>query len=151
MHDPPVSLEKGETPMSTTLAARTLTVSIDSPPDEVYGFVSSPENLPRWATAFCRSIRRADSGWIVEMPQGEVTVRFVPRNTMGVMDHFVTAAPGVEIYVPMRIVANGAGSEVLFTLFRLPGMTDEEFAADAGMVERDLGTLKKVLEGSREC
>jgi hypothetical protein len=133
-----------------TAAARTLTVSIDCPADQVYGFVSNPENLPRWATAFCRSIRRSDDGWIVEMPQGEVTVRFVPRNTMGVLDHFVMPAPNVEIYVPMRVVANGAGSEVLFTLFRLPGMTDEAFAADAGMVERDLGTLKRVMEAKRE-
>ena len=109
--------------MSATAAARTLTVSIDCPADQVYGFGSDPQNLPQWATAFCRSIRRSDSGWIVEMPQGEVTVRFVPRNTMGVLDHFVTPAPDVEIYVPMRVVANGAGSEVLFTLFRLPGMT----------------------------
>jgi len=136
--------------MLMTVAARTLTVSIDCPADQVYGFVSNPENLPGWATAFCRSIMRSDSGWIVEMPQGEVTVRFVPRNTMGVLDHFVALAPGVEIYVPMRVVANGAGSEVLFTLFRLPGMTDEEFAEDAGMVERDLGTLKRVMEAKRE-
>jgi len=136
--------------MSKTVAARTLSVSIDCPADQVYGFVSDPRNLPRWATAFCRSIRRSDSGWVVEMPQGEVTVRFVPRNTMGVLDHFVIPAPDVEIYVPMRVVANGAGSEVLFTLFRLPGMTDEAFATDAGMVERDLGTLKKVMETNRE-
>ena len=136
--------------MSNIFTTRTLSVSIDCPPDQVYGFVSNPENLPRWATAFCRSIRRADSGWIVEMPQGQVNVRFVPRNTMGVMDHFVTPAPGVEIYVPMRIVANGSGSEVIFTLFRMPGMTDEEFTTDAGMVERDLATLKKVMEAVRE-
>jgi hypothetical protein len=136
--------------MSNTFTARTLSVSIDCPPDQVYGFVSNPENFPRWATTFCRSIRRADSGWIVEMPQGQVNVRFVPRNTMGVMDHFVTPAPGVEIYVPMRIVSNGSGSEDIFTLFRMPGMTDEEFTADAGMVERDLATLKKVMEAKRE-
>jgi len=144
------SSEKGEIQMSNIFTARTLSVSIDCPPDQVYGFVSNPENFPRWATAFCRSIRKADSGWIVEMPQGQVNVRFVPRNTMGVMDHFVTPAPGVEIYVPMRIVANGSGSEVIFTLFRMPGMTDEEFTADAGMVERDLETLKKVMEAVGE-
>jgi hypothetical protein len=136
--------------MSLTVAARTLTVSIDCPADQVYGFVSNPENLPRWATAFCRSIRRSNSGWVVEMPQGDVTVRFVPRNTMGVLDHLVIPAPDVEIYVPMRVVANGSGSEVLFTLFRPPGSSDEEFTADAGMVERDLGTLKRVMEANRE-
>jgi len=38
---------------------------------------------------------------------------------------------GAEIYTPMRIVENGEGAEVLFTLFRQPGMSDEKFAADA--------------------
>jgi hypothetical protein len=136
--------------MSKTFSARTLTVSIDCPPDEVYGFASNPENFPRWATSFCRAIIRSETVWIVEMPQGQATVRFVPRNSMGVMDHFVTPAPDIEIYVPVRIVANGSGSEVIFTLFRLPGMTDEEFATDAGMVAQDLGTLKKLMEESRE-
>lgn len=59
-------------------------------------------------------------------------------------------APDVEIYVPMRVVANGAGSEVLFTLFRMPGVTDEEYAADTGLLEQDLGTLKQLMESNRE-
>jgi hypothetical protein len=53
----------------------------------------------------------------------------------------------VEIYVPLRVVANGdAGSEVLLTLFRRPGMSDEKFAADAEWVLSDLRKLKALLE-----
>lgn len=48
----------------------------------------------------------------------------------------------------MRVVANGEGSELMFTLFQLPGMSDEQFGQDAGMVETDLRTLKVVLEGT---
>lgn len=40
----------------------------------------------------------------------------------------------------------GEGSEVLFTLFQLPGMSDEQFAKDAAMVEADLRMLKTVME-----
>jgi hypothetical protein len=43
-------------------------------------------------------------------------------------------------------VPNGSGSEVLFTVFRQPGMSDENFAKDTAMVEQDLQTLKLVLE-----
>ena len=46
-----------------------------------------------------------------------------------------------------RVIADGAGSEVLFTLFRLPDTTDETFARDAEWVERDLRALKALLEG----
>jgi hypothetical protein len=33
-----------------------------------------------------------------------------------------------------------------FTLFRQPGMSDQQFEEDASAVERDLLTLKSVLE-----
>jgi hypothetical protein len=35
---------------------------------------------------------------------------------------------------------------VLFTVFRRPEMTDQQFADDTAAVERDLRTLKQVLE-----
>jgi hypothetical protein len=46
----------------------------------------------------------------------------------------------------MRVVTNGTGSEVLFTMFQLPGMSDHQFAEDVAMVARDLQSLKVVLE-----
>jgi len=43
-------------------------------------------------------------------------------------------------------VPNGDGCEVMFTLLKLPGMTDEQFAADAAHVLKDLSTLKSLME-----
>ncbi len=37
-------------------------------------------------------------------------------------------------------------SEVLFTLFRLPDMSDEKYAEDMKTVARDLRALKDLLE-----
>src|SRR5439155_22057939 len=82
-------------------------------------------------------------------PEGRVKVRFTEPNDFGILDHYTAPRPGVEIYIPRRVIANGAGSEVLFTLFRLPDTTDETFARDAEWVERDLRALKALLEGSR--
>jgi hypothetical protein len=127
--------------------SRTVSVSIACPPGRVYAFVADPANLPRWATAFVRGARRSESGWVLDTPGGPVGFRFVEPNDLGVLDHHVTPAPGVEILNPMRVVPNGTGSEVIFTLFRLAEATDEAFAEDAAMVERDLRTLKAVLEG----
>jgi len=131
------------------VASRTLSVSIARPPAEVYGFVADAANLPKWANAFCRSVRRAGAEWIVETPDGPVRLRFVHWNQWGVADHRVTLPSGDELVNPMRVVANGSGSEVLFTLFQRPGMSDVRFYEDAGMVQRDLETLKRVLEGLR--
>jgi hypothetical protein len=46
----------------------------------------------------------------------------------------------------MRLVSNGDGCELLFTLFREPGMTDEHYNSDADFVQRDLNGLKALLE-----
>lgn len=75
-----------------------------------------------------------------------MTIKFVGRNDFGVLDHTVTVKPGIEILNPMRVVPNGSGSEIIFTLFQSPGVSNEAFAKDAGMVEGDLRTLKTVLE-----
>ena len=133
--------------MAPALRAKTLSVSIECPPGRVYGFVSNPGNLPKWATAFCRSVRKSKGEWIVETPDGRVRIKFVAKNEFGVLDHYVSPAPGLEIVNPMRVVPNGSGSEIVFTLFQWPNMSEEKFAEDAGWVERDLRTLKKVLEG----
>lgn len=71
---------------------------------------------------------------------------FVSHNAYGVLDHDVTLPSGETVYNPMRVIADGTGCEVVFTLRRQPGMTDEDFARDADAVSADLTTLKEVLE-----
>lgn len=132
--------------MTPLWPSRTVSVAIDRPPRDVYAFVSNPENIPKWAGGLGRSVRRADGEWIVETRDGAVRVAFVPPNEHGVLDHHVRA-PGLEVLVPMRVVPNGSGSEVLLTVFQLPGMSDAKYAEDQQMVERDLRTLKRILEG----
>jgi hypothetical protein len=124
----------------------TLSISINRSPQVVYDFVSNAENLPKWAKMFCLSVKRASGDWIVETPQGPVKLRFAARNDLGVLDHYVTVSPGIEVYVPMRVVQNGQGSEVLFTLLQAKDMPDEKFAEDLRWVNQDLRNLKNVLE-----
>ena len=125
---------------------RTLSVSIGRKAGEVYAFVRDVRNLPRWAKGLCKGVRQVAGRWMVETPEGEAGFRFVEENEFGVLDHVVNVSPGVEVYVPMRVVANGEGSEVMLTVFRMEGMTDETFLRDVGMVERDLAGLKALLE-----
>lgn len=114
----------------TTVESRTLSVRIERPLTEVYGFLAEPKNFPRWAAGL----------------DLEQEIRFTERNQFGIVDHTVVLSGGQEVYVPMRAIRNGTGSEVIFTLFRQPEMTDDAFARDAGAVQRDLLTLKRVLE-----
>ncbi|MGQ0657800.1 MAG: hypothetical protein ACT4NU_06855 [Chromatiales bacterium] len=92
--------------------------------------------------------QKSEGKWIVETPDGPMRIKFAQQNEFGVLDHCVSLAPGLEISIPMRVVPNGSGSEVMLTLFQLPDMSDEKYAEDIGLVERDLRTLKSVLEGT---
>jgi hypothetical protein len=50
----------------------------------------------------------------------------------------------------MRVIANGTGSEVIFTLFRHPDMTEEAFAsAPGGLVLRELRDGRRGRRPSR--
>ncbi len=77
---------------------------------------------------------------------GRVVFAFVERNDYGVLDHDVTLPSGEAVYNPMRVIADGSSSEVVFTLRRQPGTSEEDFARDADAVSADLATLKRVLE-----
>jgi hypothetical protein len=127
--------------------SRTITCSINRPLSSVCEFASNPQNLPQWIRSFCLSVKQCEGTWLMETATGWMEIQFVPANEYGVLDHVVKLPDGQSIQNSMRVVPNGDGSEIMFTLFQLPEMTDEQFAKDARMVESDLLTLKDVLEG----
>ena len=129
-----------------TFMGKHISVSIERRAAEVYEFASNPENLPQWAGGLGGSIKKVDDEWIAEAPMGTVKVKFAEQNKFGILDHNVTLSSGAKFYNPMRVFPNNDGSEVIFTLYRQAGMSDQKFADDAGSVERDLNKLKTLLE-----
>lgn len=129
------------------LRTKTLSIGIACPPSRVYEFVSNATNLPLWASGLCKAVQPAGDYWLLDTPAGMVKFRFAPSNSFGVLDHFVDTPDG-EVYVPMRVIPNTRGSELLFTLFQSPTMPDGVFAADVLLVEQDLARLKSLLEAA---
>ncbi len=127
--------------------AKYINVSINRPSGDVYRFVANPENLPQWAAGLSdATLEKYGDDWVANSPMGRVKVSFVQDNPFGVVDHDVTLPSGEVNTNPLRVIANGDGSDVVFTLFKRSGMTEEDFIKDAGMIEKDLATLKKILE-----
>ncbi|MCW2847341.1 MAG: hypothetical protein JWR90_1315 [Marmoricola sp.] len=114
----------------------------------VYDFAADPLNLPYWAGGLAGSRVEEDGGpWFTESTIGRVTFTFAPRNEFGVLGHDVTFPSGETVYNSLRVVSDGDGCEVIATLRRRSGMSDEEFERDADVVGKDLAALKSVVEG----
>ncbi|MEU0496330.1 SRPBCC family protein [Mycobacterium sp. NPDC006124] len=121
----------------TTVDSLHVSQLIDADAAEVYEFAADPANLPRWAAG------------LADPQLATAKVDFAPRNEFGVLDHVVTLPDGSRFYNPMRVIPAGLdrrGCEVVFTVRRFAGVTDEQFAADAAAVATDLATLRDVLE-----
>jgi hypothetical protein len=130
---------------NNTYPVRLINLSIEKPASDVYRFASNPENFPKWV-AFVKSIRKQGDIWIGETTLGTLRIKFSAANDFGVIDHDVTLPTGETIYNPMRVIANHNGCEFVFTLFRMPGRSDNEFEEDARAVTKDLQKLKEIME-----
>ncbi|MDX1891038.1 SRPBCC family protein [Mycolicibacterium sp. 050158] len=122
----------------TTGRSRHVSRWVDADATTVYAFASDPANLSRWAAG------------LADPALGAVGVEFAPANAFGVLDHVVQLPSGERVYNPMRVTAAGMdepGCEVVFTLRRQPGVTDEAFQADVAAVSADLDALRRLIEG----
>jgi hypothetical protein len=129
-----------------SIESRHLSVPIRLSAEQVYRYVTDPANLPRWAAGLTGSIQRVGDDWIADSPMGPVRVSFVADNEFGVADHDVTLPSGETVRNPMRVIADGDGCELVFTVRRRPEQSAAEFEADAAAVERDLARLRSLLE-----
>jgi hypothetical protein len=112
---------------------------------DVAAFVRDYRRLPLWLT-FITDVREEDGKWYMETADGAMQIEFMESNSPGTLDHRVTVANGRQFHNRMRVHPVGAESEVEFTLEQVSGMSDEQFAADAATVERDLANLRRLLE-----
>ena len=132
-----------------TSETRHISERIDRPVDDVYAYASDPANVPAWAPGLGSAVENIDGRWYVDTSMGRVELAFADRNPYGVLDHEVTLPSGEVIYNPMRVIRDGDGCEVVFTLRKRPDVSDEEFDRDANAVAADLARLKTITEGRR--
>lgn len=129
------------------LQAKHISIFIDCTPAKVYEFASNPKNLSLWAAGLAQSeVKEEGDVWVAKAPFGDVKIKFAPNNIFGIMDHEVQIESGETFLNPMRVVPNGDASELIFTLFRQASASDQEYADDVQAIEKDLQTLKAILE-----
>lgn len=131
----------------TTWPALHVSRSSDADVATVSRIAGDPENLPLWAAGLSTGIRRESGRWLADSPMGVVEVAFTGPLESGILDHDVTLPDGTIVHNPLRVLRNGSGSEIVFTLFQRTGMSDGEFRADARLIDADLDRLVALVEG----
>ncbi|RYZ06408.1 MAG: SRPBCC family protein [Myxococcales bacterium] len=128
-----------------TWPARHISRFIPRKPAEVSAFLADYRNLPEWAQGLSTGVREEGEELISDSPLGRVRVRFGAGAELGIFDHDVTLPDGRTFHNPLRVLRNDEGSEVVFTLYRVAGVTDEDYEKDAAMIAADLERLSAAL------
>ena len=120
---------------------------IDKPVTEVYRFLASPWNYPRWAAIDAATFRQIGPlDWAGETEFGPRIVRFSPPNGEGILDHAVYKAGDEPVMMPLRVSADGNRTLVTFIFYRRDGMDDEQLASALEWIRADFTALKSLLE-----
>jgi hypothetical protein len=130
----------------SVMRADTRTISISAAPAKVVDFLAAPDNLPRWAVGFAKSVRQEEGRWLVATGGGDMEIRIDADSRSGVVDFAMRPAPGVEVSARSRVVPNGRGCEYVFTQFQNPGMSDEVFEHSVEALKHELVMLRALLE-----
>jgi hypothetical protein len=121
---------------------------IERPAGEVYAFLQGPQNFDKWAFAGDAEMRRIGGGeWAVETSVGPRIIRFAEPNMLGVLTYYSRLGPGLPAHpIPMRVAANGEGTELSYVFLKRPELADDEWASLIEWVKADLEALKSLLE-----
>jgi hypothetical protein len=131
-----------------TLQTHTVTVTIDAPLVKVAADLADPTTHPAWATEFYAGpVHPAGGGEFtapVPMLGGEVRHRIDADIARGILDLYY-APPGAPYGppIPVRLVPNVDGTDVLWTLARFPGVSDQAWQQGLASMARELQALKR--------
>jgi hypothetical protein len=125
----------------TTTRAETRTISIPAPPAAVFALVADGARLPDWAPAFA-SAAEHDGGdrWLIGTGDARFPIRLRADAEHGTVDLLSPADPTVGAF--LRVLPNGGGSELLFTLFFADDADPAAVEAQMATVAEELATLR---------
>ncbi len=126
------------------MTSRTVTAVLDSPKEEVFGYLSKLDNLPDWATEFARELRREGDDYKVVNGLGEFFFSIRADAGTGVIDMFAGPTADEVAVFPARALRLPDGRTALsFTMFQAPDMPDELFEAQHASLRREFENIER--------
>lgn len=124
----------------------TVSVSIDTSPEEVWRFVSDLNNWKLFSDFGKNLDKISDTEWVAHTSQGDVRVIPAFDKEKLLLDHWCILPSGDKQYIPYRVVPNGYGSELIMTNQQTSSVSDKDYAEQLKWMKKELETIKKILE-----
>ena len=119
---------------------------VSAPKDQVFGFLSNIENLPKWSTQFVKKIIKADGKFKAVTPIGEVFIRFEVDQKAGTIDIYAGPTEKQMTGAFLRVVPLSASSTgVTFTFFQYPDVDDKTWQVFCEWIKIEVGNIKKIF------
>jgi hypothetical protein len=133
---------------SVIVKTTTHTLTLNAPKQRTFDFLSQIENLPKWATLFCRRLEIAAGGrHKVVTPQGEIFFRIESDARTGVIDMYGGPNESAMAHWPTRVIALGKNQSMfIFTALQYPEISDSDFATQCRGLEQEFPHIKANVE-----
>lgn len=129
------------------MTAHTTTAHYRVSPEKLFGFVSTIENLPKWATDYCKRIWKDGSDYKIETPMGEMFQRFDLDPKRGTIDMYGGPSKDAMWCWPARVTSDNMGGSVLvFTCIQMPAQSDAEFQGQCATLKEEFENIRKEVE-----
>jgi len=117
-------------------------------PDILFNLLSKEENLPKWATKFCASIKKHQNDYILTTTRGQELFFKIDSNAeTGTIDMAIGPSKEMMWGGPNRVTSdNMGGSLFIFTLLQSPGQSDEEFEAGCNGLSEEFEVIRSLVE-----
>ena len=126
----------------------THTLALNASKADVFAFLSNIENLPKWATVFCKELKTDDHiRYKVVTPEGEIFFRIEADINTGIIDMYGGPAQDKMAYWPARVIERpGHGSLLIFSAMQYPGSSDEAFATQCEGLNQEFAHIKAHID-----
>lgn len=129
------------------MTVHTTTAHYKVSPEKLFDYVSNIENLPKWATGYCKKVWKDRSDYKIETPVGEMFQRFDPDRTRGTIDMYGGPTKDAMWCWPVRVTSDNMGGSVLaFTCIQMPTQPDTEFQGQCATLKEELENIRMAIE-----
>ncbi|WP_157582211.1 hypothetical protein [Phycicoccus sp. Soil803] len=127
----------------------TRAVTVRRPLSVVTALLADPTRYSEWAIDYFTSpvVMIDESTYRVSTVPGERRFRVDTDLDRGTFDLYLAPIDGPYSYpLPIRVLANGEGADVVFTVTREPELSDDDWRSSLLSLENELNALKRLLE-----